>query len=337
MRVLVTGAAGYVGYAVGRRLVDAGHDVIGLVRRPAQARHLPQDVVPVVADLLDCGNLRAAVMIVARHELGGPLDGVCHLAGLARVRESFADPLSYFAANVHGTVNLLRCLPAAARVVFGSTGTVYGTPNEQPITEAQPPAPTSPYAASKLAAEEALRYHVRTNPAGAIVLRTFNVAGSIDRRPDPDRTRLVGRALDVAAGRQAHLTINGDGTAVREYVHVDDLAGAYVLALDAAGDGAHRVFNVGSGIGASVRDVVAMVAEVTGRPVPTVRAGGTVGAPPTPEPPLLVADSSAIRDTLGWTPKRSDLRQIIADAWAARRPPPAAAPIPPGPVPDVDT
>jgi UDP-glucose 4-epimerase len=331
MRVLVTGAAGYVGYAVGRRLVDAGHDVVGLVRRPTQTRQLPHEVVPVVADLLDYGNLRAAVTIVARRELGGPLDGVCHLAGLARVRESFAEPLSYFAANVHGTVNLLRCLPAACRVVLGSTGTVYGTPDAQPITEAQFPAPTSPYAASKLAAEEALRYHVGANPAGAVVLRTFNVAGSVDLRPDPDRTRLVGRALEVAAGRLPHLTINGDGTAVREYLHVDDLAGAYVLALDAAGDGAHRVFNVGSGVGASVRDVVAMVAEVTGRGVPTV------SAPPMPEPPLLVADSSAIRDLLGWTPKRSDLRQIIADAWAAWHPRADGGPDAPGPVSDVDT
>src|SRR5918992_1105080 len=262
MRVLVTGAAGYIGYAVGRRLVDAGHDVIGLVRRPAQARQLPHDVVPAVADLLDFGNLRAAVTIVAHHELGGPLDGVCHLAGLARVRQSFAEPLSYFAANVHGTVNLLRCLPVAARVVFGSTGAVYGAPDVQPITEAQPPAPTSPYAASKLAAEEALRYHVRATPAGAVVLRTFNVAG---------------------------------------------------------------------GMGASVRDVVAMVAEVTGRPVPTV------SAPPTPKPPVLVADSSAIRDTLGWTPKRSDLRQIIADAWAARQQSAGGGPDSPGPVPDVET
>jgi UDP-glucose 4-epimerase len=313
MRVLVTGAAGYVGYAVGRRLVDAGHDVVGLVRRPKQTRELPAEVVPVVADLLDFGNLRAAVTTVARHELGGPLDGVCHLAGLVRVRDSFAEPLPFFATNVHGTVNLLRCLPETARVVLGSTGAVYGAPDAHPITEAQPPAPTSPYAASKLAAEEALRYYVRANPAGAVVLRTFNVAGSVHGRADPDETRLVARALEVAAGRLPHLTINGDGTSVREYLHVDDLAGAYVLAFEAARDGTLRVFNVGSGLGASVRDVVAMVAEVTGRPVPTV------SRPPQPEPPLLVADSSAIREELGWTPKRSDLRQIIADSWAAVR------------------
>jgi UDP-glucose 4-epimerase len=311
MRVLVTGAAGYVGYAVGRRLVQAGHDVAGLVRRPMQAGELPDEVVPVVADLLDPGNLRAALRTVVRRELAGPVEGVCHLAALVRVRDSFAEPLSFFATNVHGTVNLLSALPESARVVLGSTAAVYGTPDVQPISEAQRPAPTSPYGFSKLAAEEALRYCVRSRAAGSVVLRTFNVAGSVDGRPDLDETRLVPRALRVAAGRLPHLTINGDGTAIREYLHVDDLAGAYLLALEADMDDEHRVYNVGSGTGTSVRDVVTTVAEVTGRPVPTVID------PPEPEPPLLMADSSAIRDELGWSPARSDLRQIVADSWTA--------------------
>ncbi|HEY7488983.1 MAG TPA: NAD-dependent epimerase/dehydratase family protein [Streptosporangiaceae bacterium] len=311
MRVLVTGAAGYVGYAVGRRLIEAGHNVAGLVRRSAQAHELPDGVVPVVADLLDAGNFRVALTTVVRNQLNGPIEGVCHLAALVRVRDSFSEPLSFFATNVHGTVNLLRSIPESARVVLGSTAAVYGAPDHQPITEDQPPAPTSPYGASKLAAEEALRYYVRSRPGGAVVLRTFNVAGSVDGRPDPDETRLVPRALGVAAGRLPHLAINGDGTAVREYVHVDDLANAYLLALEADLEGEHRVFNVGSGKGTSVRDVVAMVTQVTGRPV------STVSNPPKPEPPLLMADSSAIRDELGWVPARSDLRQIIADSWAA--------------------
>jgi UDP-glucose 4-epimerase len=302
-------------------LVDAGHDVVGLVRRPAQAGRLPEDVVPIVADLLDPGNLQVAISTVARWQLGGPVEGVCHLAGLARVRDSFAEPLSFFATNVHGTVNLLRCLPDGARIVLASTGAIYGAPEVQPITEAQPPAPTSPYAASKLAAEEALRYYVQAHAtgapsgsgdaSGAVVLRTFNVAGSVGGRPDPDLTRLVPRALEVAAGRLPHLTINGDGSAVREYLHVDDLAAAFLTAFEAVRGGVHRVFNVGSGTGVSVRDVVATVAEVTGHPV------ATVSRPPQPEPPLLVADSSAIREELGWTPKRSDLRQLIADSWSA--------------------
>jgi UDP-glucose 4-epimerase len=311
MRVLVTGAAGYVGYAVGRCLVAAGHDVAGLVRRPVQVKDLPDDVVPVVADLLDQGNLRAALRTFVRKQLGGPIEGVCHLAALVRVRDSFAEPLRFFATNVHGTVNLLGALPEPARIVLGSTAAVYGAPDVQPITEAQRPAPTNPYGASKLAAEEALRYYVQARAAGSVVLRAFNVAGSVDGRPDPDDTRLIPCALEVAAGRLPHLVINGDGSAVREYVHVDDLAGAYVLALESGLDEGHRVYNVGSGTGISVHDVVTTVTEVTGRPVPTVNN------PPKPEPPLLMADSSAIRDELGWIPVRSDLRQIIADSWAA--------------------
>ena len=311
MRVLVTGAAGYVGYAVGRCLVAAGHDVAGLVRRPVQVKDLPDDVVPVVADLLDQGNLRAALRTFVRKQLGGPIEGVCHLAALVRVRDSFAEPLRFFATNVHGTVNLLGALPEPARIVLGSTAAVYGAPDVQPITEAHRPAPTNPYGASKLAAEEALRYYVQARAAGSVVLRAFNVAGSVDGRPDPDDTRLIPCALEVAAGRLPHLVINGDGSAVREYVHVDDLAGAYVLALESGLDEGHRVYNVGSGTGISVHDVVTTVTEVTGRPVPTVNN------PPKPEPPLLMADSSAIRDELGWIPVRSDLRQIIADSWAA--------------------
>jgi UDP-glucose 4-epimerase len=311
MRVLVTGAAGYVGYAVVRRLIEAGHDVAGLVRRPTQAKDLPAEVVPVVADLLDPGNLRAALSVFARRELAGPIEAVCHLAALVRVRDSFSEPLAFFATNVHGTVNLLAALPESARVVLGSTAAVYGAPDVQPITEAQQPAPTNPYGASKLAAEEALRYHVWARKGGSVVLRTFNVAGSVDGRPDPDETRLVPRALEVAAGRLPHLNINGDGTAVREYVHVDDLAGAYRLALEADLTGEHLVYNVGSGTGTSVQDVVTTAAEVTGRPIPTVTN------PPKPEPPLLMADSSAIRDELGWAPERSDLRQIITDSWSA--------------------
>ncbi|WP_067831699.1 NAD-dependent epimerase/dehydratase family protein [Actinomadura kijaniata] len=298
MRVLVTGAAGYVGYAVGRRLVAAGHEVAGLVRDAA--RDLPPGVRPVVGDLLDAASLT----------FDGPFDAVVHLAALTRVRESFTDPLRYFEVNVQGTVNLLRAVPAP-RVVYGSTAAVYGTPPVQPVPETQPPAPASPYGASKLAAEEVVRYHARTGAAGAVVLRTFNAAGSVAGRPDPDPTRLIPRALAVAAGHAPHLEVNGDGSAIREYLHVDDLAAAHVAALDAARPGGEAVYNVGGGSGASVAEVVATVEEVTGRPVPVLRR------PPRPEPPLLVGDSAAIRRDLGWRPGRSALPEIIEGAWRA--------------------
>ncbi|MFB4295925.1 NAD-dependent epimerase/dehydratase family protein [Actinomadura sp. NTSP31] len=296
MRVLVTGAAGYIGYAVGRRLVAAGHDVDGLVRRDAA---LPDGVRPVRGDVLDPASLPA-----------GPYDGVCHLAALTRVRESFEEPLRFFTANVQGTVNVLRAA-AGARVVFGSTAAVYGTPERQPIPETEGTAPSSPYGASKLAAEQAVRYHARTGAIGAVVLRTFNVAGSVDGRADPDETRLIPKALAVAAGRAPRLEINGDGWAVREFLHVDDLAAAYVRALEAVGLGEDRLYNVGSGAGTAVHEVVAAVEEVTGRPVPTLRR------PPRPEPPVLVCDPAAIRAGLGWRPERSALPEIIRSSWSA--------------------
>ncbi|SPT56947.1 NAD-dependent epimerase/dehydratase family protein [Actinomadura madurae] len=296
MRVLVTGAAGYIGYAVGRRLVAAGHEVDGLVRRAAG---VPDGVRPVHGDLLVPDGLPH-----------GPYDGICHLAALTRVRESFDAPLRYFTANVQGTVNLLEAVDAD-RVVLGSTAAVYGTPERQPIPESEPAAPASPYGASKLAAEQAVRFHARTGAIGAVVLRTFNVAGSVDGRVDPDETRLIPKALAVAAGRAAHLDVNGDGLAVREYLHVDDLAAAYVRAVEAVAPGEDRVYNVGSGAGAAVREVVAAVEEVTGRPVPTRRR------PARPEAPVLVCDATAIRAGLGWRPDRSALPEIIAGAWNA--------------------
>ncbi|NEA25014.1 NAD-dependent epimerase/dehydratase family protein [Actinomadura bangladeshensis] len=296
MRVLVTGAAGYIGYAVGRRLVAAGHEVDGLVRRSLD---LPDGVRPVHGDLLVPDGLPR-----------GPYDGVCHLAALTRVRESFEQPLRYFTANVQGTVNLLESV-AADRVVFGSTAAVYGTPERQPIPESEAAAPASPYGASKLAAEQAVRFHARTGAAGAVVLRTFNVAGSVDGRIDPDATRLIPKALAVAAGHAPLLEINGDGLAVREYLHVDDLAAAHVRALEAVRPGEDRLYNVGSGAGAAVHEVVAAVEKATGRPVPVRRR------PARPEAPVLLCDAAAIRAELGWRPVRSALPEIIAGSWDA--------------------
>jgi UDP-glucose 4-epimerase len=312
MRVLVTGAAGFVGRAVVERLATRGHEVVALVRRPVQGVPLAA-ARTLVADLLDGERLGTAVA-EARPE------GVCHLAALTRVRESFLEPLRYFAVNVHGTVGLLEALRGVAdggvgapRLVFASTASVYGPHARQPIAEDQPPAPTNPYGASKLAADQVIGYHAATGAIGAVSLRCFNVAGALGSARDRDQTRLIPAALAAAAGETPALAVNGDGTVVREYVHVADLAEAYVLALEAAEPGTHRILNAGSGTGTSVNEVIAAVEEVTGRPVPIERR------PAQDEPHVLMADSTRIRAELSWRPQRSSIREIVEDGWRALR------------------
>jgi UDP-glucose 4-epimerase len=304
VRVLVTGATGFVGRAVVKQLTVAGHSVIGFARTP---RPVGCDLR--TGDILDQRALETAVQGV---------DAVCHLAALTLVRESFEEPVRYFRVNVAGTLNLLDAMNAEAqrsgrklRLVFASTGAVYGTPERQPISEAQEPAPGSPYAASKLAAETAIGYQAALGPISAVTLRTFNVAGAADGHGDPDTTRIIPRALLVAGGRAERLDVNGDGLAIREYIHVGDLAAAYAAALDIADPAGHRIYNVGSGVGVSVREVIETTERITGRPVP-VRWGQ-----PVTEPRELRADNSRIRIDLGWRPSRSSMETIVADAWRA--------------------
>ena len=304
MRVLVTGATGFVGRAVVGQLTMAGHSVIGLARtsKPCQCELR-------TGDILDQAALDHAVE---------GADAVCHLAALTLVRQSFEEPVRYFRVNVTGTLNLLDAMNAEARrsgrmlrLVFASTGAVYGAPEAQPITEAQEPAPGNPYGASKLAAEAAIGYQAALGAISAITLRTFNVAGAADGHGDPDTSRIIPKTLLVAAGQAGHLNVNGDGSAIREYVHVRDLAWAYLVALDAAGPAGHRIYNVGGGVGVSVRELIEAAERITGRPVP-VRWG-----PPASEPRELRADSSRIRTDLGWQPIRSSLDTIVTDAWQA--------------------
>ena len=311
MRVLVTGAFGYVGRAVALRLLDSGHEVTALTSGERSAADLDDRIHIVTADLRDRDGIRGAIMNI---------DAVCHLAALIRVRESFERPAEYRAVNTRGTVNLLELLAEArrhragrpVRFVQGSTAAVYGAPDQQPIDEDAVPAPTSPYGESKLAADLAVQSAAAAGTVAAISLRAFNVAGCVAGRADPDETRIIPKTLLVAAGRHPHLTVNGDGSAVRDFVHVDDLARAYVLALAACRDGEFRLYNVGA-TGASVREIVAAAESVTGRDVPVVHN------PPQPEPPLLLADTRRIRGELGWKPERSSLEELIGDTWAALR------------------
>jgi UDP-glucose 4-epimerase len=313
VRVLVTGAAGFIGGAVATHLARAGHhQVTALVHERAPAPGtLPPEVATAWGDVLDRESLR-------RVTERGCFEGVCHLAALTAVRASFREPERFLAVNLDGTANLLTALAESSRatgvrprIVFASTAAVYGEPECLPVSEEHPERPTSPYGASKLAADHLLRRHAEESAMGTLSLRCFNVAGAVDGHRDRDLSRLVPRAVSVAAGLADHLAVNGDGSAVREFVHVADLAAAYALALHAAAPGRHRVLNVGSGAGVRVREVIDAVERVSGRRVPVVRR------PPAPEPQALVADSTRIRAELGWRPERSDLDSIVADAWEA--------------------
>lgn len=303
MRVLVTGATGFLGRAVVGALARHGHDVVAMVHTNQQPP--PGASTTVSGDILDVQSLRAAVTDV---------DAVCHLAAVTRMRESREQPVRYWRLNTTGTVNLLDAIGTAGRAptkfVHASTAAVYGAPEQQPITEDTPPQPMNPYGASKLAADHAAAGLAETGAIGAISLRAFAVAGAIDV-PDTDVSRVIPKVLAVQRGIEPEMIVNGDGTALRDFVHVADMADAFVLALDGCEVGSWRVYNIGGGRGASVADVLRVTEEVTGRPVPARHM------PPAHEPPVLLADTARIESELGWQAKNSDLRQIISDGWNA--------------------
>ena len=308
MRILVTGATGFLGHAVTAALSDRGHGVIALSRSgsdlPAKAGRYIQADVRSRADLID------AVADV---------DAVCHLAALVRVRDSLTNPLDYWHTNVGGTLNVLDALARSAtptapkRLILSSTGAVYGTPQRQPISEDQPPGPSNPYAVTKLAADLAAAHVAATGVIGAVALRAFNIAGAWAGHTDHDLTRLIPKILAVQAGHAQDLVVNGDGTAVRDFVHVADMADAFARAIDRCQAGHWRVYNIGSGRRTTIGDVIATAEAITGKPVPVRHA------PPANEPRVLVADPSRAMTELDWLPKRSALTQIISDAWQAAK------------------
>ncbi|TCP56989.1 UDP-glucose 4-epimerase [Tamaricihabitans halophyticus] len=305
MRVLVTGAAGFLGRAVSRALAARGHEVVALVHSNGVVPHASEVL---SGDLLIPGTLRAAVRNI---------DAVCHLAAATRVRESFEQPAHYWRLNMTGTLNLLDAVSAVStpsqpiRLVLASTAAVYGVPELQPITEDVVPVPLSPYGASKLAADQATAQVAALGSIGAVSLRSFNVAGAVDGVPDEDLSRVIPRVLAVQIGHATEMVVNGDGGVVRDYVHVADMAHAFLLALDACEPGAWRAYNVGSGQHVRVADVLAATEKATGRPVRTRYR------PPANEPEILLADSTRIMRELGWQPRRSEISQIVADGWNA--------------------
>jgi UDP-glucose 4-epimerase len=307
MKVLVTGALGFTGRAVVRQLLAVGHVPVAMTSRAGQRSVAGVELV--TADLRDLPDTRRAVR-------GQGFDAVCHLAALTRVRDSLTDPVAYFQTNVTGTLNLLQCLAEdlsdgrPLRFVLASTGAVYGA-REGRLSEREPPAPSNAYGASKWAAEQALGHQAAAVDLAAVSLRCFNIAGAVGGYPDPDQTRIIPKVLAVAAGQAECLQVNGDGSAVREYTHVIDVARAFGQALDAARPGEHRVLNVGTGHGVSVGEVIETARAVTGRAVRVQHR------PPQPEARVLVADAALIRRELDWEPTRSSLTQILADGWDA--------------------
>jgi UDP-glucose 4-epimerase len=314
VRLLVTGGAGYIGSIVASHLLAAGHEVVVLDNLERGHREaVPEGAALVVGDLVD----RAAV----DDALSQGFDGVLHFAALALVAESVAHPERYYRTNVGGTLNLLEAMVVARvdRLVFSSTCAVYGQPDEVPISELAPPRPVNAYGASKLAVDFMIRDFCVAYGLGAVSLRYFNVAGASghlgeDHEPE---THLIPNILRAAMGLEPYVEIFGtdyptpDGTAIRDYIHIDDLSTAHLLALDGARAGEHRVFNLGNGSGFSVREVVAAAQAVTGGQIPTREADRRPG-----DPPMLVAASEKIRAELGWEAAKPGLEQIVADAWA---------------------
>jgi UDP-glucose 4-epimerase len=314
MRVLVTGGAGYIGSVVTAQLVAAGHQVTVLDDLSTGfADAVPAGAAFVQGTLRDC----------AAQVLSDGIEAVLHFAARSLVGESVAKPAMYWSNNLGGTLALLEAMSQAGvrALVFSSTAAVYGEPDRTPVTETDPTRPTSPYGASKLAVDTALTEFARLHGLGAVSLRYFNVAGAqqiadgswLGERHQPE-THLIPNVLARATdGRPVQVFGEDyptpDGTCVRDYIHVADLADAHLRALAACRPGQHSIYNLGNGTGFSVREVIEVCREVTGADIAVDVAARRAG-----DPAVLVASSARIQADLGWQATR-DLRAMAADAW----------------------
>jgi UDP-glucose 4-epimerase len=311
VKLLVTGGAGYVGSVCAAHLIDAGHDVTVLDDLSTGHR----DAVPDGARFVE-GDLAEA----ADGLLADGFDGVLHFAAKSLVGESVQRPELYWWGNVVTTLRLLDAMVrhATPRLVFSSTAATYGEPEQVPIREDSPTRPTNPYGASKLAIDNAISSYSAAHGIAAVSLRYFNVAGAHGRYGERHtvETHLIPLVLQVAAGLRESVQVFGDdwptpdGTCVRDYIHIDDLADAHALALQHASPGQHAIYNLGSGTGFSVREVVEACRAVTGHPIPAVTAPRRSG-----DPAVLIASSGAAEAGLGWRPSRTDLTTMVGDAW----------------------
>jgi len=316
VKVLVTGGAGYIGSVVASQLVAAGHETVVLDDFSKGHREaVPEGARLVQADLMDVGSVRDT--------LSEGFDGVLHFAALSLVGESVEQPERYYRNNVCGTLNLLEAMREAStgRLVFSSTAAVYGEPEEVPIKETAPTLPTNPYGSSKLAVDRLIGAVCEARGLAGASLRYFNVAGASGRFGEDHHpeTHLIPLVLKAAA-EGSSMKIFGtdyptrDGTAVRDYIHVEDLGRAHLLALEAAEPGEHSVYNLGNGSGFTVREVVEAARRVTGKSIDAVEAPRRAG-----DPPALVASSERIQADLGWRPEKPELEAMISDGWVWMR------------------
>lgn len=314
MNTLVTGGAGYIGGTVAKLLMDAGHHVVIY----DNLCHSDRSAVPTDAEFIqgDIGDRAALDSTFRTHKI----EAVLHFAALIEAGESMQKPAHYFSNNTASTLILFQAMLAAEvkKLVFSSTAAVYGEPEKTPLREDAALRPSNPYGESKLLVEQMLTWLNRLDGLRYASLRYFNVAGAIPGRGEAHEpeSHLIPLILDVALGRRKSIRIFGsdyptaDGTCIRDYIHVRDLADAHMLALDALDRESRMIYNLGNGRGFSVREVIESVRRVTGHPIPVEEC------PPRPgDPAVLVASSEKIARELGWKPRYPGLDAIIADAW----------------------
>jgi len=312
VRLLVTGGAGYAGSVCAARLIEAGHEVV--VVDDLSTGHA--DAVPD-----GCRFVTGDIADVADSVLAEGYDGVLHFAAKSLVPESMQQPAKYWHGNVVTSVRLLDAMlkHGTPRLVFSSTAATYGEPKEVPIVETAETRPTNTYGATKLAIDYAITSYATTHGLAAVSLRYFNVAGAHGRFGErhTTETHLIPIVLQVALGQRDKVQIYGedyptpDGSCIRDYIHVTDLADAHLLALQHAEPGEHRIYNLGSGTGFSVKQVIDTCRAVTGEEIPATVADRRPG-----DPAVLVASSELAQRELGWRPSRTDLATIVRDAWA---------------------